>query len=101
LKRYRSPQFNIDPADPQFRQKLMAYIKRASDNLPTSVQVTLEIDPRVGLSEKEKQRGKASGHSRTIATTVWVPASIETFRPSDTDYFEPTEIDETGGSGVQ
>ncbi|MFP4379273.1 MAG: prepilin-type N-terminal cleavage/methylation domain-containing protein [Candidatus Sumerlaeia bacterium] len=97
-KKYRTPKFNLPSDDPQFRQKLMAYIKRATDHLPMAVTVTLEIDPKLAeMDEDEKETkktSKISGHARSMTTTIWVPTSIETFKPSDVGYFEPTPEEE-------
>lgn len=88
-KSRRSPEFNVMFDDPQFMQKLQAYQRRPSDQLPAFVRLVIGVsDP----TAKDPSKAKL----KKVETTIWMPAALEIFTPADNNYFE-TYIPPDGG----
>jgi prepilin-type N-terminal cleavage/methylation domain-containing protein len=108
-KEHRTPAFNIDPSDPNFFNKLVAFEVRPADHLPTYVRLRLSIgrqdsekapgkEPVESALADRETKAKQAGRAHTIDTIVWLPAASETYVPTDATYFgqETPEPSRTG-----
>jgi hypothetical protein len=92
-KEFRTPPFNLEPTDPAFLSKMLAYETREPDHLPAYVRIRLRIGDQTDDGTKKK-----SERSQSVETLVWMPGALEVYTPSDDDYFQPTENTEGSDS---
>lgn len=104
-KEHRTPPFNIEPTDPEFMNKMLAYETRPADHLPTYVRLRIGVgaQPVDGKAPEEKtdssQGAPKPGRIYETDTIVWLPSAQEVFVPTDEEYFEPRGMGELPDSG--
>ncbi|HUT26102.1 MAG TPA: type II secretion system protein [Sumerlaeia bacterium] len=91
-KQRRTPEFHIDPTDPNYHQRALQWQTRATDGLPSFVKVRLTIEH--GSDKKKEKRKREKRRTQTIETTVWIPAALESYMPGEDAYFEPQPVEQ-------
>lgn len=89
-KEHRTPSFKIDPKDPNYLNKLLAYETRPPDALPSYVRISMTMG-----AQEESSKNK---RTTTVSTVVWLPSASEVYVPTDDSYFSPDQA-ESGSSG--
>lgn len=84
-KEHRTAAFNVPEDDIAYLNKLVAYRHRTFDLLPSYVRVELAVRDSAGSKKKAAQYG-----AEKMESTVWLPAAVENYVPSDSTLFEPT-----------